>query len=626
MPLTTLVDALPTLALAGEQARFTVDLLVVLAAAAALAMLGQRLRLAIIPAYLITGVFIGPHALGWVQSPQSLDAIGQLAIILLLFGIGLELNLAIIKHDLLRMVIAGLLSCGACILAGWPVAMFFGLSAPAALAVAIAMGTSSTAVVLRTLDQRRELTQTRGRLAIAMTTLQDLMVLGLLPLFPALRAWKTLQQGPLPTAADPAIAGSAIVEHAADHLAPTLAQAAGWDALPVWIQIAISAAILAGLFIVGRLLLPRLMAESARHHSNESMMILSIAVAIGSAMVTEWLGFGAALGAFIAGFILATTTFRYQLRGQVIPLRNLFLAVFLTTLGMQMDPVSLLRWWWLILLGVAALTLVKAVATGLTCWAVGATGSVAVAVALALAQGGEFSLVILTIGRDAGLLGDDATGIAIAVVVLSLVITPGLIRAGYYFAQHPLWSRPAPWLRSTPLRDAIPADQPQPRPHVIIAGFGPVGRAIADRLEGTGIEMVMVELNPVTVQKQTRLGRNIIFGDVSNPEILEAANVRQASALVVTIPDPDAAVRTCAVARSMQPDLFIAVRTNIVSQAMLARAAGADHVTVEELATAESMQQAVIARILAQGGEGMTEPATMASTPACRGDAQDSRI
>jgi CPA2 family monovalent cation:H+ antiporter-2 len=362
------------------------------------------------------------------------------------------------------------------------------------------------------------------------------------------------------------------------------------------------------------------MAESARHHSTESMMILSIAVAIGSAMVTEWLGFGAALGAFIAGFILATTTFRYQLRGQVIPLRNLFLAVFLTTLGMQMDPVSLLRWWWVILLGVAALTLVKAVANGLTCWAVGATGSVAVAVALALAQGGEFSLVILTIGREAGLLSSDAAGIAIAVVVLSLIITPGLIRTGYYFAQHPLWSRPAPWLRSTPLRDAIPADQPTPRPHVIIAGFGPVGRAIADRLDEAGMDLIMVELNPLTVQKQTRLGKQIIFGDVSNPEILEAANVRQASALVVTIPDPDAAVRTCAVARSMQPDLFIAVRTNIVSQAMLARAAGADHVTVEELATAESMQQAVITRILAQGGDVVSDAPAMAPTPASVGD------
>jgi voltage-gated potassium channel Kch len=260
------------------------------------------------------------------------------------------------------------------------------------------------------------------------------------------------------------------------------------------------------------------------------------------------------------------------------------------------------------------------VANGLTCWAVGATGSVAVAVALALAQGGEFSLVILTIGREAGLLSSDAACIAIAVVVLSLIITPGLIRTGYYFAQHPLWSRPAPWLRSTPLRDAIPADQPTPRPHVIIAGFGPVGRAIADRLDEAGMDLIMVELNPLTVQKQTRLGKQIIFGDVSNPEILEAANVRQASALVVTIPDPDAAVRTCAVARSMQPDLFIAVRTNIVSQAMLARAAGADHVTVEELATAESMQQAVITRILAQGGDVVSDAPAMAPTPASVGD------
>lgn len=561
---------------------FTVDLLVVLATAAVLAIVGQRLRLAIIPAYLITGALIGPNALGWVHSPRSLQAIGELAIILLLFGIGLELNLVVMRQNLSRMLLAGVLSTAASVVVGWPVAMVFGLSAPAALTACMALSLSSTAVVLRTLGQHRELSQTRGRLAFSILIVQDLLVLVMLLALPALRIWS----GHGPAAGTQPVMGAQV-----------LSGTQQWEPMggALWIELLLDAAILTGLFVAGRVILPRLLAETARQRSTESMMILSVAVAIGAAVVTQVLGFSAALGAFLAGFLLSSTPFRYQLRSQVAPLRNLFIAVFFTVLGMQLDPAGAMHWWWVILLGVTGVIVLKTFAVGATTWALGASGSVALAVGLSLAQGGEFSLVLIQAARGARLLGEEAAANLIAVVVLSLVLTPALIRLGFRSVVEARWSRSAPWIRRRPLTDPGGADAAPPRKRrAIIGGYGVVGRAVADRLEKAGVETVLVEMNPTTVQRQSTLGRRILYGDISAPEILEAAGIHEAAALVITVPDQEAAVRACAVARSLEPDLFIAARTSILSQGMLASRAGADHVTIEEVATAETMQKAVV--------------------------------
>jgi len=568
---------------------FTVDLLVVLATAAALAIVGQRVRLAVIPAYLITGALIGPHALGWVHSPHSLQAIGDLAIILLLFGIGLELNLVVMRQNLSRMLLAGILSTAASVLVGWPVALAFGMSAPAALAASMALSLSSTAVVLRTLGQHHELSQTRGRLAFSILILQDLLVLLMLLALPALRAW---------SGHGTAAAGAVTLPATHPTLgAELLAATSAWR--PVggagWIEILVDLVILASLVVVGRVLLPRLLAETARQRSAESMMILSVAVAIGAAVITQILGFTAALGAFLAGFLLSATPFRYQLRSQVAPLRNLFIAVFFTVLGMQLDPAAALRWWWVILAGVAAMTVIKTLTIGGTAWALGASGSVAAAVGLSLAQGGEFSLVLIQAGQGARLLSRAAAVNLIAVVIVSLILTPAMIRLGFRTVVKARWGRSAPWIRRRPLTDpGGPDATPQRRRRVIIAGYGVVGRAVADRLEKAGVETVLVEMNPATVQRQSTLGRRIIYGDISAPDVLEAAGIHEAAALVVTVPDQEAAVRACAVARSLEPGLFIAARTSMLSQGMLASRAGADHVTIEEVATADSMQKAVV--------------------------------
>jgi CPA2 family monovalent cation:H+ antiporter-2 len=554
------------------------DLLVILASAAVVAIVLQRIRLAVIPAYLITGAVIGPHALGLVPSPEGLGVISHLAIILLLFGIGLELHLAILKPGVPRLIAAGLGSCGLSVLVGWPVAMRFGLSPPAALAVSMGLSLSSTAVVLRILTDRRELQRTNGRLALSILVIQDLVVLGMLASLPALATW-------IGTSGDVPL----------DKVGGRPAH--GW----LWFFADASARVggVAALVVVGRLVLPRLLRESLRGRSLEVMLTIGVAAALGAAVITQAIGFSLEMGAFLAGFLLAGTPFRHQLSGQIGPLRDLFIAVFFATLGMRLDLGTVIDWWLVIVGGVVVLTALKATLISGVCWASGATAGIAVAVGLSLAQAGEFSLILLGAAHDQRIITDDVLAIAIAVVVISLILTPGMVSLGNRLGQAVSGLGPAPWIASSLALGGRQQNEPRPKHsnHVVIAGYGPMGRRIADQLDEMDIPFTIVELNPATVQEQSHHGRPIIFGDVGNARVLESAGIADADALILTIPDEEAALRACAAARRRVPGIFIATRTRVVSKQAGLVEIGADHVTVDEMAAAEAMLHAVVSRI-----------------------------
>ena len=233
------------------------------------------------------------------------------------------------------------------------------------------------------------------------------------------------------------------------------------------------------------------------------------------------------------------------------------------------------------------------------CWALGTTASIAVAVGFSLAQAGEFSLIVLDTAHGQGIIDDATTATAIAIVVISLILTPALVELGGRLARVASRIGTAPWVKSSLLPDPTHARLPpsSDAKHVIIAGYGPIGCLIADELEREGINYTVVELNPATVREQSRRGRPVIFGDVSNLEVLESAGIGSAHALVLTIPDEEAVLRTCAVARRRAPDIFIAARTRVVSKRAGLMEVGADSVTVDETSAATEMLRVVMDRI-----------------------------
>ena len=566
VPLNTLASTPPGLDV--------IDLLAVLATSALVAIIMQRMRLAAIPAYLIAGAIVGPGAFRLVRSAESLDYIGSLAIVLLMFGIGLHLHLSVLGRNLQRMIAAGIGSCLLSIVVGWPVATQFGLNAPAALAVCMALSLSSTAVVLRLITERGELRHATGQLALSILVVQDLFTLAMLAALPALAHWsggQTVQ--PLDS---------------------------GFDVPDDWRHFFTQSAIRIGgigaIIIVGKFAVPRLLSEAARGKSGEVMMIVSVAIAIGAGVAAQALGFSMELGAFLAGFLLANTIFRHQLSGQIAPLRDLFMAVFFTTLGMRLHPATLADSWWIILVGGAAMTLLKASAIGVTCWGLGATAAAAGAVGIALSQAGEFSLVMLGAARDGGVITESVAANVIAIVVISLVLTPALVELGSRYSKRWFSFRAAPWIRHAidhTNGHAHPVVSDQAR-RVILAGYGQVGQAIGRALKDLKYRYTVVEIDPDRASDVADTGCTMLFGDISNPEMLEASEIEHADALILTMPNESAVLAACAEARRRNPRVFIVARMGLERHQQQAMDVGANQIIVEELETANAMRIAVL--------------------------------
>jgi Kef-type K+ transport system membrane component KefB len=551
------------------------DLLVLLATAGLVALGLGRLRLSATPGYLIAGAIIGPHALEFVRDTESIRSISTLATILLMFIVGLHLDLRTMRGGLIPILLVGAVSTVLSTMAMWLPSLAVAPGLPGAMALAMAMSMSSTAVVLRSIEQKRELHSVRGRTVAGVLIVQDVMVLVYLASMPLLAAW-------------------------AGRGAP----GGAGQSLPVIERFGLALAGLLALLLVGRYALPRLLHEAIRGASAEVLVVVSAAVALASAVFTAGIGLSAELGAFLAGLMLSGTPFRSQLAGQLAPMRDLFMAVFFTAVGLSLDLDGLAHRWPAVIGGLAALLLIKGVVIAGVSWAFGASPSVAVYGGVTLAQGGEFSVILAGQAALLGVIGPDTLGDAIGVVFVSLLATPALLNLAERAAPWGKRLRPAPWIARSVMHDREEimvrgegeADGARPF-RTIIAGFGPVGRAVADKLVRAGVEVTVIEMNPRTVRRQATMGRRVVYGDASNLEVLESAGLPDADAVILTIPDEEAILRACRLIRAERPDVFLAVRTSALSHGLQAMQLGADHAVVEEIVTADAMAREVLMKV-----------------------------
>lgn len=582
------------------------DLLVILGTAAVVATLFARFKLESIPGFLLAGALVGPGALGLVSDSPRIEQIADLAVVLLMFGIGLHLDITAIRRGMANILGIGVASTLVVILAGWVIGMLLGLSPPVSLMVAMALSMSSTAVFVRVVQARREVRAAHSRVGLGVSIVQDLGAVVMLAVLPDVARWA----GALPPA---------------ESAGPLDAL---FETLPGVLEVVARALVGLGgvllMVLTGKYVLPRIMQEVVKAGSGELVLIASGAIAFTAAVGTRTLGFSAEMGAFLAGFLLASTPYRYQLSGQLAPMRDILMAIFFTAVGLKVSIHTLWHDWWIVALGVGSVMLVKTAAISVAGWALGMTASSAVLAGAYLCNAGEFGLVLLGAASRTGGLPPRVEGDAISIIILSLVICPLLAGFARRGADRVTAWRMAPWLRGSALVDAPPAgasadatptDDPastlgadsagtavrpsadgKPR-HVIIAGFGPVGRALADRLAVMGTPFAVVELNPTTVQRQAHLGRAVIYGDITNPDVLEQAGLGRADAVLLTIPDDQATFRACKAIRALAPDVFIAARTNFLSGKFVAMQLGADVVTVEEVATAVQMEREVLVEL-----------------------------
>jgi CPA2 family monovalent cation:H+ antiporter-2 len=517
---------------------FIVEAAIVLGAAIVGVLLAERLKLGSFLGYLVAGLVIGPAGFAFVTDLEATRTLAELGVVFLLFMVGLELPLERIRvmpPAILWLGGGQILLTGAAI-AGIIVA--FGGGVSAAIVVGGALALSSTAIVLRLLSDRRELNSRFGRAAFGILIMQDLVV------------------GPL-------IVGVLALGQGPNSVAAALGLA--------FVKAIVAMALILG---VGRLALRPIFAPVAAARRPEIFAALTLLVVLAAGIATQAAGLSMAFGALLAGMLMAESPYRHQVAVEIQPFRGLLLGLFFMTVGMSLDVAVLRQQIATVLPLTLALIVGKGVIiAGLARLAMLPTGQ-ALRLGLLLSQGGEFAFVLLGLGFGERILSLDDRQQLVVIVILSMMLTPLLAEAGRLLA-------PRIERRTYGRTEPTAPELAGLKGHVIIAGYGRVGRAVAQRLTAAGITWVALDLDPHRVTQARRQGLQVHFGDADRPEILEAFAVEQARAVVVAVDNPKVALQLTALLHYVLPEIPILARAYDEAHAAELERAGAAHVIPE---------------------------------------------
>jgi CPA2 family monovalent cation:H+ antiporter-2 len=540
-----------------QELHFLKDLVVVFAAGLLVVTLLGRLRVPSIAGYIVAGVLVGPGVLGLVSDVHQVEVLAEVGVVLLLFGIGLELSPERIKKLWRAVLFGGALQVGATILTVILVAWAFGLSPAQGAFLGFVVAISSTAIVLRGLSSRGELDAPHGRLALGILIFQDLCVV---PMILAL----------------PFLAGT---------------QGAGGSAL---LALGSAVAILAGALLAARVLSPLLLRAASRTRQRDVFILAVAVICFGVAWLASYAGVSVALGAFLAGLVVSGSEFRHQAISDLIPLREVLASVFFVSVGMLLDTTDVLARIAPTLLLLAAILAGKFILLFLTAVAMRLPVRVSVLTAAALCQIGEFSFVLLRGGRDLGLVSEPLLETLLVAVILSMLVTPFLLLLGPRLAAGA--GRLTPLMKLLQVR-SLEEDHPEERmqEHAVIAGYGFAGRQLAKSLEDCGIPYLVADINVDNVRRATADGVRAYFGDVTSAEVLEHLGIENAKELVITVNDPDAALRAVKIARRISPDLRIIVRAAYINDVSVLLGAGATKVVTAEGESAVEVANIILA-------------------------------
>ena len=379
---------------------------------------------------------------------------------------------------------------------------------------------------------------------------------------------------------------------------PVLAGAAGQTGRDIILRFGTGLLVVGLAFIIGRFVLPAFLRVLAGTRVKELFVLGSLFSSLGAALITETLGFSLALGAFLVGILIAESEFHYQVLAEIAPFRDLFNSIFFISMGMLLD-LDVVAQAPLMIAGLALLLMfLKAVVATTALLPIGYPLQTCLIAGLGLAQIGEFSFVLIAEGFEVGLLAQMEYQYAIAAAVISMICTPGLI------AMAPAVARLVPGRAAHAPNDVTVPDKGG---HVVIVGFGLNGRHLARVLKSAGRPFVVLELNAATVEEAKNAGIPILFGDATRREIMEALRIKQAEAAVFALSDPGASRTAVTLARSMNPDLHIIVRSRQFAEIEDLQECGADEVIAEEFETSIEILSRLLRRLRVPGNIIRTE-------------------
>ena len=534
-----------------EEHHFLQSAVIFLVAAAIAVPLFTRLGLSAVLGYLAAGLLIGPSGLGLIPTSENTLAISELGIVLLLFLIGLELTPA--RVWLMRRAVFGIggvqVAATAALIYG--IAMALGVDWHIALIAGLGLALSSTAIGMQLLSERKELNHEHGRLGFAILLFQDIVTLPIIALVPLLAA----------------------------HVLPT-------SEATLWLAALRTVGVLVAVVVIGRFLVRPLFRAVSRTHSTEAFAAAALLVVFGTAWLMEQADLSPALGAFLAGVLLAESEYRHEVESHIQPFKGLLLGLFFISVGMAIDLRLILDETLL----VAALTLGLIALKAAILWLVGRfSGGLdthgSLKLAAYLCQGGEFGFIIFAIATQSGVIPADVGSLLIVIATLSMALTPILVAAVERWC-----ARSSAATLPPPTYDTI-ADA---RPRVIIAGFGRMGQIVARILRAQKIPYIALENSSEQVETSRRFGSTLYYGDPSRLEILRAAGAEQAEILVATTDDPEQTLRMVRLVKRRFPHLKVLVRARNRQHAFRLMDLGVDEIVRETFHSSLALSKATL--------------------------------
>jgi monovalent cation:H+ antiporter-2, CPA2 family len=502
--------------------------------------------------YLVVGILIGPHALGLTQDDATTNRLAEFGVVFLMFSIGLEFSLP--KLTAMRRTVFGLgmaqvlLTIAATMVFGWLLSIVLPqvviITWQAAFALGGALAMSSTAIVSKLLTERMELETEHGRRIIGILLFQDLALVPLLILIPAL----TQSSG---------------------NLAATLT----WAALKATVVLVL-------LLFIGQKLIRWWLHIVVKRRSQELFMLNLLLITLGGAWITEQAGLSLELGAFIAGMLISETEYKHQVEEDIKPFRDVLLGLFFITIGMLLNVPLVLENWWLVMLLLAVPILLKFGLIALLAKWGGASTSVALRTGLGLAQAGEFGFVLLNQAGGLQLIDPLIIQLILASMVLSMLVAPFILDKSDAIVMK-LSSNE--WMLQSLALTQLASRSMNIQKHVIIAGFGRSGQNLAKLLEEEDIAYHALDLDPERVREAQAAGVNVSYGDASRRESLLAAGIHRAAVLVITYDNTPLAVKTLHLAHELAPELPVIVRSQDDADLDKLRIAGATEVVPEAI-------------------------------------------
>ena len=535
------------------------DIVIIFGLSIAILFICHQLRVPAIVGFLLTGILAGPYGLGLVKAVHEVEILAEVGVVLLLFTIGIEFSLARLLQIKKSVLIGGSIQVLLTLLVTFVIARQLGQPIGESIFIGFLISLSSTAIVLKLIQERAEVDSPHGRTTLGILIFQDIIIIPMI------------------------------------LVTPLLAGATGDSGESVLVLIAKGIGIIGLVIVSAKWVVPQILYQIARTRSQELFLLGVVVICLAVAWITSSAGLSLALGAFLAGLIISESEYSHQALGNILPFRDVFTSFFFVSIGMLLDIGFLFRQPGTIALIALAVLVSKSIIAGFATVLLAFPFRTSILVGLALGQVGEFSFILSKTGVEYGLLAGNTYQMFLAFSVLSMAATPFIITLAPRLADIIL-RLPLPKRLISGFYPVSEIKVEVKKHHLIIIGFGVNGRNVARAARVAGIPYAIIEMNPETVRSEQAQGEPIYYGDATREAVLQHANIKDARIVVAAINDPTATRRIAEIIRRLNPKVHLIVRTRYLQEVKPLYELGADEVIPEEFETSVEIFTRVLAK------------------------------